>query len=216
MARTNKFVREGKIGVYFQRNKVEVTRVKEKNNQSKIENRKSKINLNKNGYTLIELAIVILLIGLILSIAFPRLGGILPQRRLEKTVNMLIGTIKQVHNSAAAGKKIYRLHYKLNYHLNLKEDEFWVACLEGNEWLEDTSILSRKRKLPDGITFKDITTQYNGKIIEGETSTLFLPTGLIENTTIHLRDRDENIFTLIIKPLTGKVIVEEGYVEVEY
>jgi len=185
--------------------------------QISIAGKLNKINLNKNGYTLIELAIVVLLIGLIVSIAFPRFGGILPQRRLEKTVNMLIGTIKQVHNRAATSKKIYRLNYKLNYHINLKEDEFWVTYLgEGNEEIEDTSILSRKKKLPDGITFKDITTQYNGKIIEGATSTLFLPTGLIENTTIHLRDRDEKIFTLIIKPLTGRVVVEEGYVEVEY
>ena len=53
----------------------------------------------------------------------------------------------------------------------------------------------------------------DGKITEGKVVIRFYPDGYVEKNTIHLSDGKKD-FTLVTTPLTGKVKISEGYVEV--
>lgn len=183
-------------------------------------------SFNKNGFTLIELSVVILLLGIIISIVYPKIDIVTPKKRLKTTANMFAGIIKQLHSKSALTKQVFRLNY------DISSGEYWITVLspivsEGKvdkvetyipldnqmQFINDNSIVTYKSKLKKGIAFKDIIKTDIGKVVEGETFTEFLPTGQIESTTIHLQGEDKDIFTLIIKPLSGRIKVFNRYVE---
>jgi general secretion pathway protein H len=84
---------------------------------------------------------------------------------------------------------------------------------ESKEFKEDPSILSSRVRLPGTIHFEDIVTQHGGKVYEGETFTQFFPNGWVEETIIHLGDKRERHYSLLVMPLTGRVRIYDRYVE---
>lgn len=163
---------------------------------------------SRKGFTLIELAVVLLIAGLILLLSFPRMQRLFGDD-LRNTSRHLIGTIRYIYSEASANKRIYRL----NYHLT--EKKYWVTVLDENGGsVLATDIITKKVFLPGKVQFQDIYTLHNGKVIEGEAFTQFYPEGRVDSTVIHLKDADKNLMTLIVNPLTGKVSVHDKYVEI--
>ncbi len=165
---------------------------------------------NERGVTLVELSVVILLLGLIMVFAVPRFGDMLGGRRLQSSANMLVGTARYLANQAAANRQLLLLNY------NFKENDFWVTAYDQEgKLVEVKSNLTGRRKLLPGVQFVDIITPHAGKVTEGEVFTQFFPNGLVENTTIHLRNGDGEEYTVIIHPVAGRATVYKGYVEQE-
>jgi hypothetical protein len=63
------------------------------------------------------------------------------------------------------------------------------------------------------VIFLDVYHAERGKVREGNTYVDFSPTGWAEECTIHLRKSEQEVFTIFIKPLGGKIEVEAGYLE---
>lgn len=166
---------------------------------------------NNAGYTLIELAVVILILGFILAFTLPNFAGLLTGDELGRNLRQLSGLIQYLRDQAISGKKIYRLNY------NFKEKEFWITTFEltGETKAATNPIMARRLKLEGAIEVSDmITPAAQGRTTEGETYINFLPNGLVDPGVIHLTDRDkETTYTLIIKPLTGRVRILDRYVE---
>ncbi|MFB0507166.1 MAG: prepilin-type N-terminal cleavage/methylation domain-containing protein [Thermodesulfobacteriota bacterium] len=161
----------------------------------------------ERGFTFIELSVVLLILAVLLAFVTPRFRE-LTEYEIKTSSRRLAGTIKYLFNEAA----MRHLHYRLNY--DLKKGEYWVTYLgEGREFKEDPSILSSRVRLPTNIHFEDIVTQHRGKVYEGETFTQFFPIGWVEETIIHLEDRRERHYSLLVMPLTGKVRIYDRYVE---
>jgi general secretion pathway protein H len=168
----------------------------------------------ERGFTLIELALVLFVIGLVLAVMFPKLAGF-GRGDLKQASRHLIRTIQVLVDRAEATKRLYRLNY------DLERQEYWATVLqpvtnEAGEFVPVNSVLLKKVALPDPIRFSDVVTLRQGKITEGEAYTQFYPSGLVERTLFHLTDeKQEETVTLIVQPLTGRVKVLEGYVEIE-
>lgn len=161
------------------------------------------------GFTLIELAFVLFVIGLVVAVTFPKLTGF-GRGDLKRTSRHLIRTVQLLVDRAEATKRLYRLNY------DLKKQEYWATVLQGEgEFVSVDPALLTRVTLPEPIRISDVTTLRQGKITEGEAYTQFYPNGLVERTLFHLTDQKKETITLIIQPLTGRVKVLEGYVEVE-
>ena len=80
----------------------------------------------------------------------------------------------------------------------------------------DTSQLVTPRKLPPGIKFLDATNINSPKKRSGLLSSSFNPKGVIEETVLHLADRDERVLTIIINAYTSRFMIYNEYVDVEY
>lgn len=163
---------------------------------------------SNKGFTLIEITIVVFIIGSVFFIAGPKL--------LERTdVNLksasrtLSGTIKYFYNEAVFKKNVYRLTFDID------NSEYWPELLEGNEFVKMDDILSRTKKLPDGVFFEDIETERTeGKVDSGrDVFIIFLPTGFVDPAIIHLRTGENNFFTLSTNPYTGITKVFDEYVD---
>lgn len=165
-----------------------------------------KSNHFKHGFVLIELAVVILLLGFILLLCVPRIREMIGPADIQSAVRGLAGTVRYVQSQAATTKQRHRLV------LDLSENTFWVSVEgEPGKYQRDEGLAGKPRRLPAAIHFMDFRHAQRGKAQEGSAYIEFSPTGWAEECTIHLRRGAEEIFTIFIHPLGGKVEVAPGY-----
>jgi prepilin-type N-terminal cleavage/methylation domain-containing protein len=160
------------------------------------------------GFTLLEVVLVLLIIGIVVAVMFPRftnIGG----GDLKLEARTLIGRIQGLYAEATFTRRPHRLV------LDLDEERYYaeVMNVETRTFAPVERTFMAPVQLPSGITLKDVTTARSGKRAEGQVMLLFDPMGQAEFATIHLEDRDGGALTLEINPLTGRVAVKEGYVE---
>ena len=79
---------------------------------------------SERGFTLIELTMVILVIGIVGALVLPRFGGLLDRQQMRRTVNVVRGMVRQLHAKAALTKRVYRLTFDLD------EQQLSVCFLE--------------------------------------------------------------------------------------
>lgn len=61
------------------------------------------------GFTLIELVLVMLIIGLLLTVVAPTLGGLLRSQRLDQSARTVTAMLKEARSRAAAEARPYRV-----------------------------------------------------------------------------------------------------------
>jgi len=162
-----------------------------------------------NGFTLIELTIIIVILGVMLSLIIPRLGE-MGEANLKRSARHLTGMIRFLHEESLAKKDNYRLRF------DVTEGRYWTekfTILNLSEKLAEyqkySSDMTTEGKLSGQTTFRDVkvASHPDDAYIE------FTPEGWVERALIHLRDGDNRDFTLLVNPLTGDTELREGYVE---
>ena len=165
------------------------------------------LNPQSNGFTLIELMVVVVVLGVMMGLVIPRLGD-MGEANLKRSARHLTGMIKFLRDEAQAKKAVYRIRFDI----------------QGNRyWAEELTVLSDRTR-----EFKRLqVAMANDGNLAGQTSfrdvhvgshpddpyILFTPDGWVEPALIHLRNGDDKPFTLIVKPLTGNTQLHEGEVE---
>jgi general secretion pathway protein H len=162
---------------------------------------------SNKGFTLIELALVVFIIGLVLGMVFPKLIG-LTGPSVRKTTQHLVRNVQILMDQATARKQLYRLNY------DIENGRYWATVMKQEGQFEPVdSSLIQPVTLKDPIRFEDVVTLRQGKVTEGEAFTQFYPSGRVERTILHLARGEDDELTLIIEPLTGRIRLEDGYVE---
>ena len=158
---------------------------------------------NRNGYTLIELVAVVVLISIFLSIAVPKLRETLFSSGLKSAARQLSGTIGRLRADAV------REHKESWLHLDLESNSYWITSSDmSDEEREDVA----PRPLPSGVDLVDVDSS-TGKITVGSTAIRFSPRGYVEETRIHLSDDAGTVYTLLIQPFLPKVKIKNDYIE---
>jgi general secretion pathway protein H len=149
---------------------------------------------------------VILVMGLVAAITMPRVG-MLDRRKMERSINVLLGMTRYLQSRAAATKRIYRLSFDL-------DNQVVSACYLTPEGCQiDRNRVTSDYHFPDPIEVLDVVNAVGEKIQEGEAGTHFHPSGLVEPSLIHLQGVNAARVTLMIEPLTGRLKVINGYVD---
>ena len=166
------------------------------------------MSLDKKGYTLIELIVVLVLVGMMLTLAAPRLRHALLTDHLKSTARKLVGIINNLRNETVREQKAYTLHFDLN------SNRFWT---DDPSMTEEELTLAREEgtTLPSDVRIRDVWIKGEGKIVEGEAGITFTRKGYTQSSAIHLRSDDGREFTLELRPFSGKVKILESYVEFE-
>ena len=164
-------------------------------------------NWNKeSGFTLIELTIVVLLLGLFSLLVVPRLPGV-GEDGLKSSTRRIAGTVKYFFNEAALSGRPHRLEY------NLDEGTFRVRRIEVDGEVVELSGTGKEQRLKGRVRFKDIDIPGRGSFSQGEVVTEIHPVGWMEETVVHLEEEDGRTLTLRIMPYTGTTEVFDGYRE---
>jgi prepilin-type N-terminal cleavage/methylation domain-containing protein len=76
--------------------------------------------------------------------------------------------------------------------------------------------LTKKQSLPDEISFKGVWVAHQRERVTAGMAYLYcFQTGMTERAAIYLTDASNNVFTLIVEPLTGRVNVASEYLPEE-
>jgi len=162
--------------------------------------------LNRNGYTLIELSLVVFLLGLMLFLAVPRVRDSLINDALSASVRRTIGAVRGLRADAVREQVDYVLQ------LDLENNVFWTYSLD----MTPEKRAERKESafhFPEGVKIADISQPGLGKKTDGEAIVKFYKQGHIQPTVIHLA-REGRSATIVLAPFLSTIKVYDKYVEV--
>jgi len=159
------------------------------------------------GLTLLELAVVIFLIGLTVTLAAPYFSGF-RNSQIKNEVRRLAGRIAFVYDTAASHKLVMRMTFDLdgNRYFVSQLDPYAVMPIFAPASQGGTAPVM----LPQGVRLRDVTVENQGTISRGTVSCQFYPEGYVDATIIHLDDEWGDLFTLMVDPLTGRVAIARG------
>ena len=158
------------------------------------------------GFTLIELIMVIVLLGLMFGITVPKFRLALLSDSLDATSLRLIGLVHDLRERAISGQVSYILHF------DIRENKIWAFASTASEEEKDNT-RERAYELPADVRIKDVWSWSSGKYYN-EGIIRFSRKGYIEQSMIHLQSEDGREISLELTPFLGSVKIHEGYVDI--
>ena len=164
--------------------------------------------MDRKGFTLLELMVVLVLLSLVTALIVPRLPST-GSSALKSSAKATAAMLRYLGERSTGSKNIYRLH------INLSENSIKVMHKppSGEEISPEDPLLLRK-VLESSVTITDLESPRLGKVTEGEVLIDFGAAGLAEFLTIHLTSPQGESFTVAGYPGSGKVKLLAGYQEV--
>jgi len=168
----------------------------------------------RRGFTLIELTVVIFLIGLLFLTSMPKLSNFLYQGDLRRVARSLKAAVYLLRSKSILTNRNTVLH------IDLDQGAYWGAYESPEDepeiFEDDVAPLISLRELPKDIRFVDALNINSSKVNTGRLSSLFNSKGVFEETVLHLADRNDRVLTIIINAYTGRFLLYDEYVDVEY
>ncbi len=159
----------------------------------------------ERGFTLLELSIVIILLGLFASFTVPLLNRF-NRDDLAWSARRIAGAVQFLYNEAAISGREHRLAIELG------ENRLSVEVIEKDGEAIRLEHWGKKLALPEDIRIKDVQVTGRGQIATGSATIRFLPGGYLEKSLLHLTDQTRDL-TLLFNPFTGATEIREGYYE---
>jgi prepilin-type N-terminal cleavage/methylation domain-containing protein len=154
------------------------------------------------GYTLLELIVVIVIVGVVLTVALPVMRDTLLDDGLDKAVRRLQGAARELRNDAVREQVDELLH------LDLDRGSYWVTGSDMTPEKRD-AMKDQEVKLPDGVVFAGVTHLLSEKQTEGETSITFFRKGYTQPAVVHLAKGDREV-DLVFQPFGGALEMQGG------
>ena len=163
----------------------------------------------RDGFTLLELALTLALVGLMVALVVPRLG-VLRSAELDSSASRLATRIRYLREEAALRNRWIRLA------VDTREGRYRAEALVevegGARFVPDERPLFRAVALPS-----DLRVALDGAGVvstpDGWLATLFAPDGFADPAVVRLDDGAGRILSVVIEPTTTKARVVEGAVD---
>ncbi len=162
-----------------------------------------------NGFTLIELIVVISLISIIIFVSVPRFHNKTLPDNTKKVARWIMVTSQSLKEKSFCNQKLYTMH------VDMESRRLWVT--DGSTSEEDVLKTGQKGfMIPDDVEVLDVEFPGDNKIISGLADICFYPDGHSDMALIHIKDDDNNQLSFLIEPFLSKVKLYEKYSQFEY
>ena len=151
--------------------------------------------------------------GLLFFTAMPKLENFLFQTDLKSVARSLKSTVQFLRSKSIATHRYTVLNFDLG------EGRYWGTYETGEDDAQSFTTrppLVSPKWLPKGIKVLDAYNMNTEKKKFGLLQSTFNPKGVVEETVLHLADGRDRVFTLIINAYTGRFLIYNEYVDVEY
>lgn len=151
-----------------------------------------------NGFTLIELVVVIALITMMFFFSIPKLNHsrIFPER--EPTIITMIQTIRQLKEKAILEQKRYTLH------LDIAQKTIWIS----HEFMTDDQLEKASkgcRILPENLRLREVEFPLKNEASRYRADIHFYPQGFSDKAVIHFEMSYNEKSVLLVEPFLIKV-----------
>lgn len=164
--------------------------------------------MGKKGFTLIELIVVVVLIGIMLTLTIPRFRYSLTTNDLNYTTRRLIGLVKGLRDRAVRENKDY------SFHIDFNANRFWAGFEAMTQ--EEQALADEKAFVaPTSVRILDVWSKSRGKQAMDSAVVRFSRKGYVEQTMIHLEAADGSQASLLLTPFLGRIKAYDRYVDVE-
>jgi general secretion pathway protein H len=164
----------------------------------------------KQGFTLIELVVVMVLIALTTAFAIPKIRSSLFTNELRSTARRFIGLVAETGQQARSKRVAVDLRFDREQH------RFTIAPVTGITE-HDTEQVYPEVRVADSVQVVDIASAHAAKNPAGLGKMVirFNAMGYVDKTVVHLRDDDGDELSIIVSPFLGVTRVVEGYVSLD-
>ena len=151
-----------------------------------------------SGFTLLELVLVLLLMGLIAGFTLPFVASTLDRLKLQSEVRKISSALQFARSEAISKKAIF------TFNVDIDENKYWLDMPKHNE-------VTQSKPIDKTVQILD----YQGAdetLKEGSFIILFYPSGNSSGGTLRFKsinDKDENIYAVIIDPIIGKPKIKQ-------
>ncbi|MBC8285303.1 MAG: GspH/FimT family pseudopilin [Nitrospinae bacterium] len=151
-----------------------------------------------NGFTLLELILVLFLMGLIAGLVLPFVVSTLDRVKLQSEARQIASALQFARSEAITKKTLF------TFNANIDQNQYWLAIPKEKE-------VTQSKTLSDSVRIRD----YQGTediLTDGNFIINFYPRGNSSAGTIHLQssiaESDTPVYAIIIDPITGKPKIE--------
>ena len=165
------------------------------------------------GFTLLELMIVLLILGLFSALLSVRIGNIFSGGDLRLASRIIIGEISRLRGQAAHTHREQTLLLNMDQNLLYSFESSPDQGRPSERLLEEPVPGLKATRLPDGVILEDVVIVSRGKVQDGEARIRFFADGSLDRSLIHLRNEKKGVYTLEINPITGQVRLHDRYID---
>lgn len=162
--------------------------------------------MSKKGFTLLELLLVIVLIGVILVLAVPSTRNALTGDSLKKASRQLIGLERKLRTEAVRDQLDYILS------IDLSDFSYWVIASDMTPE-KQAEIKKSRRHFPADVVIMDIVDENNNKKSAGEVKIVFKKNNVCTPAIIHLSYKEDKM-TIVINPFLGVTDIYDQYMDI--
>jgi prepilin-type N-terminal cleavage/methylation domain-containing protein len=159
---------------------------------------------HNDGYTLIELVVVMALISIMFFFAMPRFQDNVLTDQVRKTSRWVITQTRHLKQQSIREKKDYILH------VDMDANKLWISSpgmeAEALEKAEEEAF-----QLPDDVEVMDVEFPSRGKISSGQADIYFYAKGYSDKALIHMQKDSERRVSFLIEPFLPQVRYFEEY-----
>jgi Tfp pilus assembly protein FimT len=155
----------------------------------------------QDGFTLVELVVIIVIIASCVTIVFPKFShSLLDQERLRSSVNKIASIAEYSHQRAVS------THFTHLLHFNIEQGTYWVtAHTQDGKMMPVTDSFNLKGKLPDDIQFSGVEFRDMRRDLEEIVTIEFSPQGWIEPVTVYLASSQGRKMSIIMHEMLGYI-----------
>ena len=161
------------------------------------------MKMESRGFTLLELTVVCVLIGIMLVVSVPTLRNTFVDDPLKGASRKIIGFINGVRELAAREQQPYYLY------LDRAESLLWYEkdMVEGGEKKKEDR---QELDLPAGVEISEIWTQSEGEYADDQNRIWISPKGYMDQTVLHLAEKSR-VMSLHFFPFLQDVRIYDEY-----
>jgi prepilin-type N-terminal cleavage/methylation domain-containing protein len=158
---------------------------------------------NERGYTLVELVVVIVILGIVLSLAVPAIRDAMVNDSLDAATRRLVGTARELRNEAV------REQVDCILHLDLDGGRYWVESSDMTAEKRDDAE-GRAVELPAGVRIAGVAFLAREMQTDGEATITFFRRGYTQPAIVRL-GKEERLTNLAILPFGRALEVQQGF-----
>jgi general secretion pathway protein H len=164
----------------------------------------SRLRIAQEGFTLLELMVVITLIAIMLGMAMPRIGAALVSDPASKVSRWLINNIGALKTEAVRKQKLYVLR------IDLDRQRLWVIHEGMSDEAETAAEEKQAYQLPQSVQLNALLIPGMDPISSGTADLNFYPKGYSDRALIQLSSGGDR-YTFRVEPFLARVERLEGF-----